>query len=152
MRHHFITILLLCIALPVHAVYRCEQKGAVTYADQPCVDGHSIDISEDVRDPVSQGDAAAARKRLQQQKHAAAKIDKEKLKEDEREEKARQAYVRKTASKDKSCQPLALQKKWAEEDLAGAKGKSVDAARRKAQRAAEKYELHCKPKRLPGLL
>lgn len=152
MRHHYVAFLLLCVCLPAHAVYRCEQKGMVSYADHPCAGGLSTDISEDVRDPVSQGDAAAARKRLQQQKRAAADIEKEKLRELKRQKTAREVSTRQAAAKEKACRPLALQKKWAEEDLSIASGKSVDSARRKAKRAAERYDLYCKETRLLGLL
>lgn len=152
MRHHFVAFLLLCVCLPAQAVYRCEQNGAVSYADHPCAGGRSTDISEDVRDLVSQGDAAAARKRLQQEKRAAADIETEKLRDLKRQNTAREVSARQSAAKEKVCRPLALRMKWAEEDLATASGKSVDSARRKAKRAAERYDLHCKETRPLGLL
>lgn len=152
MRHYLIAILLLCASLPAKAIYRCEQNGTVSYADQPCNGGRSINISENVRDAVSPGDAAAARKRLQQQKRAAAEIDKEKTKESEKERKALQLAARKAAAKEKACQPLALRKKWAEEDAANADKKSSDAAKRKAKRAAERYNLTCSSVQPLGLL
>lgn len=152
MRHYFIAIFFLCASLPAKAVYRCEQNGTVSYADRSCAGGKSINIAEDVRDAVSPGDAAAARKRLQQQKRAAAEIDRGKAKESEKERKARQLAARKAAAKEKTCQPLALRKKWAEEDVANADKKTSDAARRKARRAAERYNLSCSSVRPLGLL
>lgn len=151
MRHYFIAALLLCAALPAKAIYRCEKNGTVSYADTPCAGGRSTDISEDVRDPVSQGDAAAARKRVEQQKRAAAEIDRKKAKERESESKARQFAARKAAAKEKTCQPLALRKKWAEEDLASTDKKS-DTAKRKARRAIERYNLTCNSVQPLGLL
>lgn len=143
MRHYFIAFFLLCTCLPAKAIYRCEQKGTVSYADEPCAGGRSTDISEDVRDAVSPGDAAAARKQLQQQKRAVANMDREKSKEREKQSKARQVSIRKAAEKEKACQSLALKKKWAEDDLASADSRSADSARRKAQRTAEQYNVSC---------
>lgn len=143
MRRYLIATLLFCASLPAQAVYRCEQNGTVSYDDQPCAAGRSINIAEEVRDAVSPGEVAAARKRLRQQKRTAAEIERKKAKETEKEGKARQLAARKAAAKEKKCQPLALRKKWAEEDAASADRKSFDAAQRKARRVAERYDLSC---------
>lgn len=152
MRHYLLTFLLCLISLPAAAVYRCESRTGTSYADSPCANEVSIDISEQVRDPVLPGDAALAQQRAKRQKQEIARIEKERNAEIEAASKARRQFSRKAATKEKECQALALRVKWAEEDLAAANGRLRASAQRKAKRVAEKHALACPAAPRSGLL
>jgi hypothetical protein len=132
----------LCASAPAFAVYKCELDGKINYRDTPCSGGEKNSFPSP---PLpAPGDAQAARQRAQQEKQALVQLEKAQHMNDEREQKAQRSVINSTAAKKKACAALALQKKWREEDVVHASPNAAAKAKRRARRAAEKYEVACK--------
>ena len=133
----------LCASAPTFAVYKCELDGKIHYSDTPCAGGEKNSFpSPPLPAPA---DAQAARQRAQQEKQALAQLEKAQLMQDEREQKAQRAVTNAMAAKKTACATLALQKKWREEDTVRAGANAAEKAKRLARRAAERYDVACKP-------
>lgn len=137
LRSVFLCMLMLSSA-PALAIYKCESQGKTAYSDAPCPGGTMLDLST-----VPPADATAAKRQVAEEKAAVKKIEHERRKREAREEKERQRAAHENASRQKRCGLLAKRKKWVDEDVAEATGKSVEKLRRKAQRVNEQLEAEC---------
>jgi hypothetical protein len=129
----------LSFSAPALAVYKCEFAGKVAYSDAPCRDGKMKEL--DIAPPLSDPDAA--QQRVAQDKEDLQRLESRRKKHEAIEEKQRRRAARAQQARKKKCATLALHSKWADEDAAGANIRSSEKAKRKAQRAAEKYQLEC---------
>ena len=139
-----IRILLLCLlsllASPALAAYKCETGNGVIYSDAPCPGGKQLTIESST---VNAADNAAARQRAEREKKELKTLENARHKREASEEKEQKKMAKQSADKKKKCAVLAQKRKWSEEDAASASIKSEEKAKRKARRAAEKYELEC---------
>jgi hypothetical protein len=133
-------IALLATALlssPAFAIYKCEQNGTVSYSDQPCSHGTALNID------TTPGDSKAAKQQLASDEKKLKQLERERHQQEaQRDREAKQA-AREHASRQKTCNNLALRLKWAKEDAASATGKSAEKQKIKARRAEEKYTTEC---------
>ena len=126
---------------PAHAVYKCEDKGQVTYRDEPCKGGKVLNVQGE--QTAATPEQLAAQERAAREKRELTRLEKERREKEAIEEREMQKAAKAQAAKQKKCRTLELKKKWAEQDAAAATGKSVEKARRNAVRKAEKYEVEC---------
>jgi hypothetical protein len=123
------------------ALYKCTANGKVSYADQPCTDGHSRSLAIDPAPDASAARAALARDqaRLADLQRARASGDAQA----ERAARAAQRAARADAGVQRQCARLALRQQWAEQDAARAPRASAQHARLKAQRQAQLLAVDC---------
>lgn len=130
--------LLLAAASPAMAVYRCDADGKISYTDAPCAGGERIQV-----EVTSAKATEAAQRRVTNEKNQLAEIERAAAKLATENAKAQRRAARANAAERKRCDKLALRSKWTEEEASVAKGKSLEKALRKAQRAQEQYEREC---------
>jgi hypothetical protein len=163
--------LLLAPALAAAAppVYKCTAGGKTAYSDRPCADGPSTVLppvgggirpegaetapGQDARtllemdklDMQREQDLARkqAQKQAQQAQREAQKLAQERTREEARADRSFARNVKAAEAKRKQCDRLRLRVKWAEEDLARARGKTKEHARIKAKRAQETMAVEC---------
>ncbi len=133
--------LLLSFSAPALAIFKCEITGKISYSDEPCPGGKTVIKNGDT---VSSLDAIKAKQQLAQDKREVERLEKARHQRETREEKEQQQATKSANAKKAKCTSLEQRKKWADEDTVHATGKSADKAKRKARRAAEKYEVECK--------
>jgi hypothetical protein len=136
--HALLSALLVSLSMPAFAIYKCEAGGKVAYSDTRCAGGQTIDV-----DNAASDNGAQSRRELAQQKAELKRLESMRHKQEAQQAKLRRTAARAEAAKQKKCGSLARRKKWADEDVAAATGKSAERARRKAQRARETYEDEC---------
>jgi hypothetical protein len=135
------TAWLALLPIPAYAVFKCEEKGQISYRDEPCKGGKMLSLPG--QETPSNPDRLAAQELAAREKRELTLLEKERRRQEAIEEQEMRKAAKVQASKQKKCRTLALNKKWAEQDAAAATGKSVEKARRNAARKAEKYELAC---------
>lgn len=137
------TALLLALSMscsaPAFALYKCGSDGKITYSDLPCTKGKTLDTFE----ASAAAEPSDSRQRLAADKAEALRLEQERHRREDKEERAQRQAARAAASQHKTCRSLALNLRWAQEDARQAAGKAADQARTKARRSAEKYELSC---------
>jgi hypothetical protein len=135
--------LLLCLLVsfsaPALALYKCKSGDKITYSDQQCPGGEVLEPASG----SSADDIAQARKQAEDEKRQAKRLENVRRKRELQEEKEQQRAAHERAVKQKRCALLAQRKKWAEEDAAGATGRSAEKAVIKARRMADSFELEC---------
>jgi hypothetical protein len=136
--HAFILPLFFLLSTPAFAVYKCEANGKITYSDMPCNGEKMFDISHSTTD-----NSANAKQQLAQEKKLLTQLEKERHKREAQEAREQQRAAKVYASKQKNCAQLARRKKWADEDVASATGKSAEKVKRKARRLSEQYDAEC---------
>lgn len=129
--------LFLALSMPAFAIYKCEVDGKFSYDETPCPNGKALDLA------VSAPDAASARQQASREKSALRHLENDRHKREAREEKEQRRAARAYASRQKKCATLARRRKWADEDLASAKLKSIEKAKRKSRRLTEEYDAQC---------
>jgi len=134
-----LSALLLSLAIPAFAVYKCAAEGKVSYSDAPCAGGRTIDVDA----APTAGSTAQSRNQLEQQKAELKRLENARYREESHQAELRKAAARASAAREKKCTTLARRKKWASEDAAMAVGKSAEKARRKARRAEETWQDEC---------
>lgn len=139
----FLLALLVSFSAPALAIYKCESNGKITYSDEPCRGGKVLDLQEPVTGKIPAADAAHARQEIAREKKEVQRLEKERHKSEGQDEKLQHKIAAVQFSKQKKCTSLDMRKKWSEEDAATAHGKSVEKAKRRARRQAEKYEIEC---------
>ena len=139
MRTALLLALLMSCSAPVFAVYKCELDGKITYSDLPCTNGKTLSTLE----ASAAAETGDSRQRLAADKAEALRLERARHRRENQEERAQRQMARAAASQRKKCQSLALTQRWAQEDARQAAGKSVEKARTKAHRLAEKYALTC---------
>jgi len=139
MRHLLLLPLLAAFAIPASAAYKCEANGKITYSDLPCPNAKLVKLD----DPVAPEEASSAQRRAAQDKTELQGLAYERHKQEAIADKEQRRLARLTSTKQKRCTSLMQRKKWADEDLAAASGRTMAASKRKAHRAAEKLALEC---------
>lgn len=125
-------------AVAAQTVYKCSADGKVSYGDQPCTRGPTVELAVPPAPP-----AAPALERSRRERETLARIEKLRLERDLRAEREAARERRSAAAQGRKCARLRLHRKWADEDLARAAGVRTEAARRKAQRQAEALAVEC---------
>jgi hypothetical protein len=128
---------LVLLATPAFAIYKCEKNGAITYSDEACANGTSLRVD------TAPSDASAAKRRAANDEKQLKQIEREHSKQEIEDRRMAKHAAQVRTSKQKKCEKLGLQVKWANEDVATATVKSIDKEKRKARRAQEKYETEC---------
>ena len=143
MRHCLLLSLLMAVAMPAMAVYKCASQGRITYTDIPC--GPTQTMLPPA--PVA-ADAAAAKQQAASERRQLAAIEKTMKTEhlaSEREGRRRKPDKTEMAHK-KKCIQLGLERKWSAEDADAAphtvSTKTHD-LKKTARRKAERYEAEC---------
>jgi hypothetical protein len=134
-----ILILLFSFSLPAMALYKCKSGNNITYSDQPCQGGETLDIGK-----LPMADTLQARRQAAEEQKKLKRIENERRRREAQEEKNRQRAMHEHAVKQKRCTSLAMRKKWATDDAAAATGKSTEKAKQKLRRAEEQFETECK--------
>jgi hypothetical protein len=143
MLHILLISILVTLSAPALAIYKCESSGKVSYSQFPCPSGNSEILSGQANDNPPLSEVGQARQQAAQDKHEATRLQKTRHQREAKEEKEQQRIARVNAAKRKKCAALALRKKWTADDALSASGRAAEGAKRKAQRAAEKYEMEC---------
>lgn len=138
----YLFLLLLSIANPASAIYKCDTQGKITYSDSPC--SNSLQTQLSPVHAVSREDIDKANRLREQEEKKLKSLESARKKIEANNQKAEQKRRREHASLQKKCAALALRVKWSEEDAVTATGKSAFKIRRAAQRHNEKYEAECK--------
>ena len=131
-----VSMFLLLLALPAHAIYRCEIDGHTIYSDAPCPGGRPVDIK---LGPPSED----ARERATREKEELAQIEKKASRQAQVDAKVQRRRERENAALQKRCEKLASRATWAAEDARRTSDRSAEKATRKAERAAEQYRAEC---------
>lgn len=140
-----LSFVLLLVALPAFAIYKCESGGNISYSDLPCADTSSNSRSRRIIIPPAPSDTHAAQEKLVQDKRRLQALETQRSKEEASAAKERQNIAKEQERKKKRCATLEQRTRWAKEDAASANVKRMARAQRKAQRAAEKQQLECGP-------
>jgi hypothetical protein len=138
-----VAVLMLAASMSVHAAFRCDDNGKVSYSDVACAGGATVPTT-DLRAPATikaeQDDAlrraAADKVRLQR-----LEADRSKAERTERKERLHASAV--ASAQRRKCETLAQRRKWADDDVATASSRNAEKTRRKARRIAEQYTLDC---------
>ncbi len=138
----FTLIFIMLLTLPLHssAAYRCLEQGKLVYQNTPCPNGIAVAAPS----PVKPEDQAAALKQNAKEKAELAKLLAARSKEEAQAAKLARQTSRETRRQATTCQRLAMQQKWAEQDAADAKtADKAEKAKKKARRIAEKMQASC---------
>lgn len=133
-----LTGLLLSCSIPSFAIYKCEADGKVNYSDVECSGGKTVDVRITPGASPTEGSNRAL-----QEKQQLEQLQNARHKREAKEDKERKQAAKAAASHQKKCASLERRQKWADEDATAAKGKTRDAARRKARRIAEEVQAEC---------
>lgn len=124
-------------------LYKCNVDGIVTYSSEKCKGKVLGEISAPEPRKANPGLAAD----LQRDKALAAKLEKERLARDLKDDKAAEADKPEAAGiltpAQRRCARLRLDKKMADEKLVGAREADLDALRQDAQRKGELLASEC---------
>lgn len=133
---------LLTFSAPVLAVYKCESNNQTIYSDLPCHDGKTDGMKEiSITAPAT--DTKSAQKKLQEDKRELQRLQQQRQKQEALEARQQEKRYKAVEAKKKKCAESAQRVKWANEDAVSANPKTMERAKRKAQRAEEKHQLAC---------
>ncbi len=137
-------VLLVSLTFPgsALAIYKCESGGQTVYSDTPCHNGKTERMQE-ITVNTAATDAALAQKQAQQDKQELQRLQQERHKQEKVDALQQEKRNKASAAKKQKCAESAQRVKWANEDAASASGKTVERARQKARRTAEKHHLTC---------
>lgn len=121
------------------AVYKCTVDGKVSYGQEPCVHGKSVELAV----PAAPGESPADAATLARQKRSADGMEQERRRREAKEEREQARAAQAGATQRKKCAALELERKWAAEDAGAASHQHADKAKTKARRAAEKLAVEC---------
>lgn len=135
-------IICLCLSGSACAqVYKCIDQGKVTYAQAPCPGAQVTQL------PVPPAPAAvqsAPSEQLHRQAKLAEQLASARRKREAQDQREAMRARREAAQYRQKCEKLRLRKRWADEDLAGARdSKAVGPLQKKAVRAAEALQVEC---------
>ncbi len=138
-------LMLLMLARPSFAVYRCDTDGKISYSDRPCADAATVHIDEP---PLSRNtrNADPQLEQARQARQAAELARLQHLRElrERQDQRIRDLAARGAAARDKKCRTLALQLRWREEDLRDAPLARQAHARKQLRRTEERYRDECR--------
>lgn len=130
--------LALLAALPAHAqMYKCADGDQVTYSEAPCERGAQTVM------PAPPAGTPEPRE-LQRIQKESARLEQERHAAEARQDRADAAQNRQAARVREQCAKLDLARKWAEDDVRRATHHTLDGARLKARRAAERHAAACR--------
>jgi hypothetical protein len=132
--------MLLAVSAQAQTIHKCTLDGKVTYSESPCENGTGTVLAVRQAPPPDPGTKAAL-ERMQKEAHA---LEKDRKAREALQEREDARHDRRAADQRRRCAKLALDRKWAEEDVRRSSPQSVDAARIKARRAAERQALECR--------
>lgn len=132
------TVGLLAPPAGAQPVYKCTVDGKISYGQVPCAGGHALNVPAAA--PQDGADSAAE---LARQQRLSQQLERERHRKEAREEREDRRQDRAAGLRQRQCAKLALDRKWADEDVRGAAAGHADAARLKARRAAERQALEC---------
>ncbi|UGQ48456.1 DUF4124 domain-containing protein [Massilia endophytica] len=132
--------MLLAASAQAQTIHKCTVDGKITYSEAPCERGTGTVLA--VPDaPPANPESKAALKRMQKE---AGALEKERKAREARQEREDARHDRQAADHRRRCGKLALERKWADEDVRRSSPQSMEAARTKARRAAERQALECR--------
>lgn len=140
MTRFLLPCLFFLVLSPAMAAYKCETGKSISYSDTPCPGGKQLTTDSTAINPT---DVAQAKQRAEREKQELTTLEHARHQREASEEKEQKKTAKKIADKKKKCAALAQKRQWSEEDAARASVKSEAKAKRKARRAAEKYEMEC---------
>lgn len=132
-------LLMLGLASPTWAVFKCDSGGKIEYTDTPCEGGGKV-LDVNTSPPA---DAASASRQAAQEKRHLNSLERERHKREAADDRALKKASRERAARHKKCSTHARRQKQANEDVARTTGMANERARRKAQRITEAYEAEC---------
>jgi hypothetical protein len=134
-----IAALLIAGAVQAQAIHKCVHEGKTSYSELPCEQGAAsvLDV------PAARPADPAAKAALRREQKEAAQLEKQRKAREAREDREDAALNRQAAERRRRCGKLALDRKWADEDVRRAAPQAVDAARLKARRSAERWASEC---------
>lgn len=137
------TTAMICLCLSGSAcaqVYKCIEQGKVTYAQAPCPGAQVTQLAI----PPAPAVQVERSEELQRQAKLAEQLTSARRKREAQEQRESLRARREAAHLRQKCEKLRLRKKWADEDLAGARdAKAAAPLRKKAARAAEALKVEC---------
>jgi hypothetical protein len=128
----------LCQLAGAQAIYKCNVDGKVSYGDQPCTKGDTVEL------PVPPPPAAQpALEQANRERSSLQQLEKLRLTRELAEQRDNARAQRAFAAQRQKCNRLRLQHKWAIEDLARTSGARLETARIKARRHSEALAVEC---------
>ncbi|MFM9433228.1 hypothetical protein ACFDR9_000257 [Janthinobacterium sp. CG_23.3] len=126
-------------AAAAQTLYKCSADGHTSYQQTPCASGQSVELSV----PPAPAQSAADAANLARQRRGADEMERDRLRREAGDERARARAAQAGAAHRKKCTGLQLERKWAAEDVRAASHQNADKARLKARRADEKLAVEC---------
>lgn len=130
--------LMLGLASPAWAIFKCESDGKVVYTDTPCENGKMFEV----RIPIP-ADAMEANRQATQEKQHVKTLERERHKREAADGRELKKASRESAARHKKCAAHARRQKQANNEVSRTTGLSNEKARRKAQQVTEAYEAEC---------
>jgi hypothetical protein len=131
-------LMMLGLAAPAWAVFKCEAGGRIAYTDTPCEGGKELEVGT-----AAPADTTSATRQAAQEKRQLKTLERERHKREAADERALKKASSESAARHKKCAAHALRQKHANEDVARTTGIANEKARRKARRITEAYEAEC---------
>ncbi|MFZ6686295.1 DUF4124 domain-containing protein [Undibacterium sp. SXout11W] len=126
-------------------IYQCDQNGQIQYSQSPCtVNQKQLAHNSITTNTPSKEAQQAAQNRYLREKAELNKLEQQRVKEQEKQEKAAAKQLAKSQQHKAACDKAQLQVKWAKEDTTSAAPKSEAKANLKLKRVKEKAALACK--------
>lgn len=131
-------LMMLGLASPAWAIFKCDSGGRIVYTDTPCDGGKLLEVRTSAPE-----DAALAERQAAQEKRQLKTLERDRHKREAADERALKKASREGAARHKKCAAHALRQKHANEDVSRTTGIANEKAKRKAQRITEAYEAEC---------
>lgn len=131
-------LLMLGMAAPSWAIFKCETGGKVSYTDMPCDGGKVIETRT-----AATVDSAAASRQSTDEKRLLKSLERERHKREAAEERDLKKASRQSAARHKKCDAHIQRQRLAKQEVSRTTGIANEKARRKAQLVTEKYEADC---------
>lgn len=131
-----LVLMMLGLASPAWAVFKCDIDGRIVYTDTQCDGGKVIAVPAPV-------DTALANQAGEKEKRKLKTLERTRHKREAADERALKKASTASAARHKKCAAHALRQKHANDDVSRTTGIANEKARRKAQRITEAYEADC---------
>jgi hypothetical protein len=133
-----VIVLMLGLASPAWAIFKCESAGNVMYSDTPCEGGKVLDVKIPLPADTVEATSHAAREKQQLKT-----LERERHKREAAEQRELKKASRERAARHKKCAAHARRQKQARSEVSRTTGIANEKARRKAQQVTEAYEAEC---------
>ncbi|MFZ6861164.1 DUF4124 domain-containing protein [Undibacterium sp. Ji67W] len=129
-------------------IYQCDQNGQIQYSQSPCAANQKqlTHTSVTTANTPSKEAQQAAKDRYLREKAELNKLEQQRVKEQEKQEKTAAKQLAKSQQHKAACDKAQLHVKWAKEDASAAAPRSETKAKLKLQRVKEKAALVCDAK------